>query len=161
MKNAGRRVETADQARCSALYGMVAKRTVACATACGLLAMLGGCGLSVASPDLFVLTRTGHGAKLTLLVNDAGTIRCNGSAAKAIPDSMLLSARSLVTQLTPDAQRNLTVAPGRGSVYAFTVRLSVGTITFGDTAAGRRAELAQAELFALQAAHGPCGLRSA
>lgn len=143
------------------LYGLMVKRTVACATACGLLATLGGCGLSVASPDLFVLTRTGHGAHLTLLVNDGGTIRCNGAASKPIPDSLLLSARNLVTRLTPDAQRNLTVAPGRGSVYSFKVKLSGGTVTFGDTAAGQHAELAQAELFALQAAHGPCGLPSA
>jgi hypothetical protein len=144
-----------------AVHEKLAKRIVACAAGCGLLGALGSCGLNVASPDLFVLTRTGHGAKLTLLVNDGGTIRCNGGASKPIPDSMLLSARSLVTQLTPDAQRNLTIAAAPGSEYSFNVKLSVGTISFGDTAAGRRTELAQAELFALQAAHGPCGLRSA
>jgi hypothetical protein len=143
------------------LRGLVIKRTVARATACGLLATFVGCGLNVASPDLFVLTRTGHGAELTLLVNDSGTIRCNGGPSKPIPDSLLLSARNLVTRLAPDAKRKLTVAPGPGSVYSFKVKLSDGTVAFGDTAAGHHAELAQAELFALQAAHGPCGLPSA
>ena len=37
------------------------------------------------SPDLFLLTRTGQGATLTLLVNDGGTIRCNGGKAAAWP----------------------------------------------------------------------------
>ncbi|RDJ93938.1 hypothetical protein B4Q13_18415, partial [Lacticaseibacillus rhamnosus] len=35
---------------------------------------LAGCGLSVQSADLFVLTRTGQGATLTMLVSDGGTI---------------------------------------------------------------------------------------
>ena len=44
----------------------------------GLIAVvLAGCGLNVQSADLFLLTRTGQGPKLTLLVNDSGTIRCN------------------------------------------------------------------------------------
>ena len=33
-------------------------------------AVLAGCGLSVQSPDLFLLTRTGQGRTLTLLVSD-------------------------------------------------------------------------------------------
>ena len=34
-------------------------------------AVVAGCGLNVASPDLFVLNRTGQGKPLTLLVNDS------------------------------------------------------------------------------------------
>ena len=48
---------------------------------------MAGCGLDVQAPDLFLLTRTGQGSKLTLIVNDSGTIRCNGAKAKAISDA--------------------------------------------------------------------------
>jgi hypothetical protein len=119
---------------------------------------LAGCGLDVQSPDLFVLTRTGQGKSLTLLVNDGGTIRCNGGASKSLPDSMLLVARDLANSLNTDAKAKLRIPAGAGSVFSYTVKLSDGTISFPDTAARSHNELAQAELFAVQAAQGPCGL---
>ena len=119
---------------------------------------LAGCGLEAQSPDLFVLTRTGQGKPLTLLVNDGGTIRCNGGASKSLPDPMLLVARDLANSLNNDAKAKLRIPAGAGSVFSFTVKLSDGTISFPDTAARSRGELAQAELFAVQAAQGPCGL---
>ena len=72
--------------------------------AVALGAVLAGCGLSVQSPDLFLLTRSGAGGRLKLLVSDDGTI------------------------------------------------------SFPDTAARSRSELAQLELFAVQASQTPCGL---
>lgn len=115
-----------------------------------------GCGFDVESPDLFLMTRTGQGSSLTLLVNDSGTIRCNGGDAKSLPDSMLLAARDLANSLSTDAKAKLHIPPGPRSVYTYTIKLSNGTISFPDTAAARHSELAQAELFALQAAQGPC-----
>src|SRR5579875_3410657 len=44
----------------------------------GLAIGVAGCGLNVQSPDLFLLTRRGQGQTLTLLVNDDGTVRCDG-----------------------------------------------------------------------------------
>jgi hypothetical protein len=117
-----------------------------------------GCGLDVASPDLFVLHRSGQGKPLTLLVNDSGTIRCNGGKARSLPDPLLLDARDLATDLDNDAKRKLHIAPAPNSVFSYTVTLQDGTITFSDTAARTHPELARAELFAVQAAQGPCGL---
>ncbi len=116
------------------------------------------CGFDAQSPDLFLLTRTGQGKSLTLLVNDGGTIRCNGGAAKSLPDPMLLVARDLANSLNNDAKARLRIPAGAGTVFSYTVKLSDGTIWFPDTAARSRGELAQAELFAVQAAQGPCGL---
>jgi hypothetical protein len=122
--------------------------------------LLAGCGLNVESPDLFLLTRTGQGHKLTLLVNDGGTIRCNEAAARNLPDPLLLQARDLAGGLGGDAQQNLRLAPAPNSVYRYTIRLQQGTISFPDTAAasGKYPRLAQAEQFALQAAQRSCGL---
>jgi hypothetical protein len=127
---------------------------------CALAAALAGCGLQVASPDLFSLTRTGPGAKLTLLVNDSGTIRCNGKPAQPLPDPLLLQARSLATTLATDAQHNLRLAGTSQSVFSYKIELQQGSVTFSDISAHGRSELTEAEAFALAAAQGPCGLQS-
>jgi hypothetical protein len=121
---------------------------------------LAGCGLSVQSPDLFLLTRVGQSHRLTLLVNDDGTIRCNGGSARKLPDPLLLQARDLASGLGGDAQQNLRIRSQRRSVFRYTIRLQQGTISFPDsaTAGGKYPRLAQAELFALQAAQQACGL---
>lgn len=120
--------------------------------------VLAGCGLQVASPDLFLLKRSGEGRSLSLLVNDGGTIRCNGGPAKQLPDSMLIRARDLATQLDDDAKAKLRIAAGPHSVFEYRVRLKDGSISFPDTAADQHNDLALAEQFALQAAQSPCGL---
>jgi hypothetical protein len=127
---------------------------------CALAAAVSGCGLQVASPDLFALTRIGPGPKLTLLVNDSGTIRCNGKPAKRLPDPLLLQARSLATTLATDAQHSLRLAGTSQSVFSYKIQLQQGSVVFSDTSAHGRSELTQAEAFALAAAQGPCGLQS-
>jgi hypothetical protein len=123
-----------------------------------LILALTGCGLDIQSADLFVLTRTGQGHKLTLLVSDGGTITCNGGKQRTLPDRLLLQARDLVNSLSSDARAHLNIPPRPGSVFHYTIRLQAGTVSFPDTAAERHPTLAQAELFALQSAHQACGL---
>jgi len=121
-------------------------------------AALAGCGLDVQSADLFQVTRTGQGQKLTLLVNDAGTIACNGGKPKSLPDRLLLQARDLSTNLNKDAKPRLRVPASPRSVFSYTVKVQNGTFTFPDTAARARKELARLELFVVQAAADPCGI---
>jgi hypothetical protein len=133
----------------------VAVRAVALMTA---VAVLAGCGLAVQAPDLFQVTRTGaQGQKLTLLVNDGGTIACDGGKPKALPDPMLLQARDLSTSLINDAKAHLRFPASPRSVFSFMVKVQNGTFTFPDTAALQRKELSQLELFVVQAATDPCG----
>ena len=116
---------------------------------------LAGC-LSVQAADLFLITRTGGGPKLTLLVSDGGTVRCNGAAAKPLPDTLLLQARDLANTLDTDAKQQLHLPRTANSVAVYTARLKDGTISFPDTAARTHPELAQLELLAVQIAQGPC-----
>ena len=134
----------------------VSLATVAATAAAGLA----GCGFDVQSPDLFLLTRTGPGSKLTLLVNDGGTIRCNGGHSRRLPDPLLLDARDLAGGLGGDAQEKVRIPSPPNSVYRYTIRLQQGTISFPDTAAagGRYPRLAQVEQFALQASQQACRL---
>jgi hypothetical protein len=127
-----------------------------------LLAVVAGCGFAVQSPDLFLLTRTGAGGRLTLLVNDGGTIRCNGAKSRSLPNPLLLQARDLASSLGGDARERLRIPSPANSVDRYTIRLQPGTISFPDTAAasGKYPRLAQAEQFALQAAQQACHLAS-
>jgi hypothetical protein len=120
-------------------------------------AAITGC-LGVQASDLFLLTRTGAGPRLTLLVNDGGTVRCNGGAAKPLPDKLLLQARDLASRLGADAKNHLHLPRTTRTVATYSVRLKDGTISFPDTAARAHSELAQLELLTVQIAHGPCGL---
>jgi len=133
-------------------------RSVASLSAVLACTAVGGCGLNVNSADLFVLTRTGEGRTLTLLVNDGGTIRCNGGKARTLPDALLLRARDLAARLDKDAKARLALPRRADSVFIYKMRLQDGTISFPDTAASTDAELARAEQFVQDAAHGPCGL---
>ncbi|HTX30549.1 MAG TPA: hypothetical protein VMD09_04145 [Solirubrobacteraceae bacterium] len=127
-----------------------------------LVALLAGCGFDVQAPDLFLLTRTGSGGKLTMLVNSGGTIRCDGGKAHQLPDPLLLDARGLASSLGGDAQQKLRIPSPSNSVYRYTVRLQQGTIAFPDTAAasGKYPRLAQVEQFALEASQQACGSSS-
>jgi hypothetical protein len=122
--------------------------------ACGTAIV--GCGFDVQAADDFLLTRTGQGPKLTLLVNDGGTIRCDGGKPRPISNALLISARDLVVNLTNDATAKLTIPQAANSVYRYTISMQAGTISFPDTAALRHHELAGAEEFVLQALAGPC-----
>jgi hypothetical protein len=134
------------------------RRALAVSAAAAAVAMLTAGCFDVRSADLFLLTRTGQGSRLTLLVNDGGTIRCNGGKAKAVSNTTLIAARDLADNLAGDAQDNLTIPRAPGSVYYYRIRLEQGTVAFPDRAAATRKVLAQAELFAAQAAQRDCGL---
>jgi hypothetical protein len=126
-----------------------------------LAALVTGCGFEVEEPDLFVVTRTGaHGQKLSLLVNDGGTISCDGGKPRNLPDPLLLQARDLAMSLNTDVSSKLRFPGSARSVYSYTVKVQNGTMSFPDTAALSRKELSDLELFVVQAATNPCGLSS-
>ncbi len=134
------------------------RRALVSAVILALALALGACGLDVQEPDLFLLTRTGQGPRLTLLVNSGGTIRCNGGRARTISDARLIQARDLSDNLGNDASAHLRLPTVAGSVAYYTIRMEQGTIRFPDIAARTRRPLAQAELFATETAQQVCGL---
>jgi hypothetical protein len=73
---------------------------------------------------------------------------------------MLLQARDLATSLNADVSDRLRFPESARSVYSYTVKVQNGTMSFPDTAASSRKELADLELFVVQAAADPCGLSS-
>jgi hypothetical protein len=134
------------------------RRLVGALAALAGLLTLAGCG--AAYPDVFLLTRSGSlpGARLTLLVNDGGTVSCNGGEERQLPPRRLLDARRIATDLMEEAHDDLTLPAPPRSLLRFRLRTQDGTITFSDIDAARRPELAPVIVFARQVAQDVCGL---
>ena len=124
------------------------------------LAAVGLAGCGAGYPDLFVLNRTGTlpGAKLTLLVNDGGTVRCNGGAPRDLPDALLLDARDIVTSLDDEAHDDLVLPRPPGALLRYRLRDEAGTVTFSDIDAGRLPKLGKVIAFTRTVARDVCGL---
>jgi hypothetical protein len=127
--------------------------------AAALAALAAGCGGRKA-PDLFLLTRTGAGpyAHLTMLVNEEGGVRCNGSRELKLGDPQIVQARVIQEQLHDPASNHLILAPRPGSVLSYRVRDVDGEVRFADNSAAQPAVLRQLVLFVLQTAQQVCHL---
>lgn len=129
-------------------------------------AALAGCGTP--SADLFVVHRSGAlpGAKLSMLVGDGGTVRCNGGPEREISSSQLIEARRLLRELeggedenvTGPLERDLRLRPQPNSILRYTVRAEKGTVAFSDTSRGQPQVFYELARFVRQLAKGPCGL---
>jgi hypothetical protein len=133
------------------------------ATGLGALAVaaaLVGCG-GIRAPDLFIVERTGSvaGARLTLLVNEEGGVRCNGGRTLKLSDPALIDARTLQEELSGPASKHLSLPPGPRSVFSYYVRDENGAVSFSDNSSGQPAVLRRLALFVLQTAQQVCGLR--
>ena len=95
--------------------------------------VLAGCGSDPA--DLFLVERSGSipGARLTLLVSDNGTVRCNRGERRDLDSDALLDARELADELREPAERGVVLPPGPGSILRYRARLEDGTVAFSDT----------------------------
>jgi hypothetical protein len=130
------------------------RRAAALAVAAALLA---GCGAE--SPDLFQVQRTGQGrnAKLNMVVNDGGTVTCNGRSHE-LPAKSLLQARALMRDMGASAKLALDLPPRPGSVLAYKVRMQAGTIVFADTSRPIPTPLIRLEQFTKDVSEDVCGL---
>jgi hypothetical protein len=131
----------------------------ATATATAAALVLAGCGGGEVQEDLFLVVRTGTvpGAHLSMLVNDAGLVTCNGKQHE-LPSKRLLDARQLQRDVMPYAQRNLHLVAQPGSVFAYSMRDQDGTIAFSDNSRGLPPKLAGLPLFVLEVARQVCHL---
>ena len=100
-----------------------------------LAAALAGCGTP--SPDLFVVDRSGPdpNANVELLVNDGGSVTCNGEQHPLDADR-LLKARQLERDLEPQAELGIQLPEGPGTNLSYRVRMEGGTVAFSDRSAG-------------------------
>ena len=126
--------------------------------ALAVAAALAGCGQP--SPDLFVVTRSGDGPSddITLVVNDGGTVRCNGGAPRRLDGDRLLGARELSRELATAAELGLELPPREDALLRYRARLEAGTVSFSDTSPDRPQSLNRLMGFVDDVAENVCGV---
>jgi hypothetical protein len=140
----------------------VSRRVLAFSLLAG--ASLAGCG-GITAPDLFIVQRSGSAAnaRLTLLVNEEGRVRCNGAGTRnghklKLSDSALVEARAIQEDLKEPASAHLSLAARPKSVLSYSVRDEDGSVRFSDNSAGQPEVLRRLALFVLRTAQQVCGL---
>lgn len=117
-----------------------------------------GCGESVELPDLFVVTRTGGGEKLTVLINEGGAVRCNGGSAHQLSDPQLIQARGVTEELQTPSAKHLKLPPRPGSVFRYKVRDAEGSVRFADNSAHQPSALHHLQYLVLEVVQRVCRL---
>jgi hypothetical protein len=122
--------------------------------------VLAGCGGGIAAPDLFIVQRTGSapGARLTLLVNEEGGVRCNGGRTLKLSDPLIIRARAIQEEIHEQASEHLSLPAGAGSVLSYRLRDENGTVRFSDDSPKQPKVFHELALLVLQIAQQVCHL---
>lgn len=121
--------------------------------------VLSACGGTIVQDDL-AIARTGSvpGARLTLVVNDAGTVTCNGRPAVAVSGSQLIEARYIQMTMVTQAQHGLTLPAGPRPVLHYVVDSPDGHVSFYDDSPAQPSIFQALQLLTLQIAQQDCHL---
>lgn len=128
--------------------------------AAGLLLVVIAAGCGTASPDLFVVERSGTvpGAKLKLLVSDTSA-RCNDGPTKQLTSEQTTEARVLTDDLRELQVKKAPVPkPADAQIFTFSVRTQEGTLRYPDIAQ-RPEVLPRLTRFVRRTAIDVCGLQ--
>lgn len=116
-----------------------------------------GCGTP--SPDLFEVQRRGEdpNANVEVVVNDGGSVSCNGKS-HGLDADRLLRARQLLRDLEPQAELHLELPPGPQAQLRYTARMEKGTVSFADTSKGNPPSFLALAAFTKDLTERVCGL---
>jgi hypothetical protein len=122
-----------------------------------LALLAAGCGTP--PPDLFEVKRAGEdrNANVDVVVNDGGTVTCNGKEHELQAD-LLLRARQIVRDLQPQAELHLELPPGPQSQLSYTARMEAGTVSFSDTSRGNPKSFLALAAFTKDVTEDVCGI---
>ena len=124
------------------------------------LMFVAGCGGGIKPPDIFIVQRTGSvaGARLTLLVNEEGGVKCNGGPTLKLSDSALVQARAIQEELKEPASEHTSLPPRAGSTLSYLLQDENGSVRFSDNSAGQLKVFHNLALLVLQTAQQICHL---
>jgi len=127
-----------------------------------------GCAEGTPSPDLLVVERTGTnpGARLTMLINDGGFVRCNRGPQQPITSDQLIEARAISRDLNDDDRKDEPglfktrprLAPRPASQLSYVVRGEDGSARFADNSAAAPGAYLKLQVLVRALAKGACGL---
>jgi hypothetical protein len=132
-------------------------RALAALLAAAAAAPLAGCGAT--SPDLFEVVRSGadRNANVTVVVNDGGSVSCDGRRHPLTADR-LLKAREIARDLAEPAQLGIELPPGPGAQLAYRVRMEAGNVSFSDTSSAQPRVFRVLTGFTKDVAEDVCGI---
>ena len=121
------------------------------------LVLVSGCGGPAG--DLFEVQRSGadKAANVTLVVSDDGYVTCDG-AKKELPPDLLLRARQLTRDMSVQAELNLTLPAGPGTVLSYKARMAAGSIAFSDTSRPLPQSFTELTVYTKDVAEQVCGI---
>ena len=127
--------------------------------AVGLALALAAAGCGTPPPDLFEVERTGEdrNANVDVVVNDGGSVSCNGKEHPLEAD-LLLRARQILRDLQPQAELHLELPPGPRSQLRYTARMEAGTVAFSDTSRSNPKPFLALAAFTKDVAEDVCGI---
>lgn len=119
---------------------------------------LTSCGGGIISPDVFIVQRSGSvaGAALTLVINDGGTVRCDGGPPLPISDAQLVQARGIQEDLAEVAAKHLALPARHGSVLGYYLRDQDGSVRFSDNSVGQSKAMRELQGLVLEVRRGVC-----
>ena len=121
---------------------------------------LAGCGSAPA--DLFSVDRSGAGAgaRLSMVVSDAGTVTCNRGKAVPLPAKELLRARELARDVSSQAELALELPPGppEATTFRYRAELGAGTVAWADSSPQLPKSFVALAAFTRTTARQVCGL---
>jgi hypothetical protein len=125
--------------------------------AAALLLTVAGCG--TAPPDLFLVERSGKdaNANVELVVNDGGSVTCNGEEHPLDADR-LLTARRLLREIEPQAELAVDLPPGPGTELSYRARMEKGAIAFSDRSEHLPQPFLELAAFTKDVAERVCGI---
>lgn len=121
--------------------------------------VLAGCGGPV--DDLFAVERAGSvpGARLRMVINDDGDVRCNDGPSIMLPADQIIEAREIQRDLVEPTTDGLQLEVGAQSVLRYTVRTSSGDAHFADDSPGQPKVLYRLAFLVRKVAKGVCKLQ--
>jgi len=142
----------------------VKRRCAALTLAASAAVFVAGCGGP--SADLYELQRSGSiaGAKLTMVVGDGGTVRCNGGRDFEMSSAQLIEARAIAGELNGDeeelgpARKAVNLKPGKYTILRYNVRTEFGTVAFSDSSRPQPPVFFALARFTRDLAKNVCGL---
>ena len=119
---------------------------------------LAGCGAGEASPDLFLVERSGPApaGRLSMVVSEEGGLSCNRGPKLMLDDAQIIKARTIAEELQGPVSHHLDLPANPGSVYAYRVRNEEGAVSFADNSTARPKVFDELELFVSTVAQQLC-----
>jgi hypothetical protein len=132
-------------------------RTVAAGALSGVALALAGCGGDYS--DLLAVQRTGSlpGAEIGFVINDGGTIRCDGGREQPLPSKLLLEARDVVRALRERFEAGHDFPRSPQALLRFRAETADGDLAFGDTDGARDPDVGRLVLLVRRTAQQMCG----